>query len=173
MQVILIISKLLRNQLAALISPVAAHGRLRILAPGDVDADIAGRTARRIRDYLASHPDEDPLEIHVEGDDNEVLVVPRAGAAMLAQVMSLLESGEGVALVPSAAQLTTQQAADMLNVSRPYLIGLLESGQIEFTKVGRHRRVPFAALVEYKRHADQRARAAADEMSELGQELGL
>lgn len=143
------------------------------IAPGDVDADIAGRTARRIRDYLASHPDEDPLEIHVEGDDNEVLVVPRAGAAMLAQVMSLLESGEGVALVPSAAQLTTQQAADMLNVSRPYLIGLLESGQIEFTKVGRHRRVPFAALVEYKRHADQRARAAADEMSELGQELGL
>lgn len=143
------------------------------IAPGDVDAEIAGRTARRIRDYLASHPDEDPLEIHVEGDDNEVLVVPRAGAAMLAQVMSLLESGEGVALVPSAAQLTTQQAADMLNVSRPYLIGLLESGQIEFTKVGRHRRVPFAALVEYKRHADQRARAAADEMSELGQELGL
>jgi len=61
----------------------------------------------------------------------------------------------------------------MLNVSRPYLIGLLESGQIEFTKVGRHRRVPFASLVEYKRHADQRARAAADEMSELGQELGL
>jgi len=85
----------------------------------------------------------------------------------------LLESGEGVALVPKTAQLTTQQAADMLNVSRPYLIGLLESGQIEFTKVGRHRRVPFASLVEYKRHADQRARAAADEMSELGQELGL
>jgi hypothetical protein len=53
------------------------------------------------------------------------------------------------------------------------LIGLLESGQIEFSKVGRHHRVPFAALVEYKRHADQRARAAADEMSELGQELGL
>jgi hypothetical protein len=71
--------------------------------PGDVDAEIAGRTARRIRDYLASHPDEDPLEIHVEGDDNEVLVVPRAGAAMLAQVMGLLESGEGVALVPNAA----------------------------------------------------------------------
>jgi excisionase family DNA binding protein len=92
---------------------------------------------------------------------------------MLAQVMGLLESGEGVALVPNAAQLTTQQAADMLNVSRPYLIGLLESGQIEFTKVGRHRRVPFAALVEYKRHADQRGRAAADEMSELGQQLGL
>lgn len=134
---------------------------------------LAGRTARRIRDYLATHPDEDPLEIRVEGDDNEVLVVPRAGAAMLAQVMSTLEGGQGVAVVPSDAQLTTQQAADMINVSRPYLIGLLESGQIEYTKVGRHRRIPFRALREYKLRADYRARTAADEMSRLGQELGL
>ncbi len=113
------------------------------------------------------------LEIHVEGDDSEVLAVPRAGAAMLVQLLSTLEGGQGVALVPSEAQLTTQQAADMINVSRPYLIGLLESGEIEYTKVGRHRRVPFRALVEYKRRADQRTRAAADEMSSLGQELGL
>jgi excisionase family DNA binding protein len=141
--------------------------------PGEVDRVIAGRTARRIRDYLASHQDEDPLEIHVEGDDSEVLVVPRAGAAMLAQILDTLEGGQGVTIVPSEAQLTTQQAADLMNVSRPYLIGLLESGKIEFTTVGRHRRVPFRALMEYKRHADQRAREAADEMSALGQELGL
>jgi len=128
---------------------------------------------RTLRDYLARHQDEDPLEIHVEGDDSEVLAVPRAGAAMLVQLLSTLEGGQGVALVPSEAQLTTQQAADMINVSRPYLIGLLESGEIEYTKVGRHRRVPFRALVEYKRRADQRTRAAADEMSSLGQELGL
>ncbi len=140
--------------------------------PGEIDAETAGRTARRIRDYLATHQDEDPLEIHVEGDDNEVLVVPRAGAAMLAQVLTTLEGGRGVTLVPSDAQLTTQQAADMLNVSRPYLIGLLEAGKIEYSKVGRHRRIPFEALMEYKRLADQRARNAADEMSNLGQELG-
>jgi excisionase family DNA binding protein len=141
--------------------------------PGEVDTAIAGRTGRRIRDYLAAHPDEDPLELHIEGDDSDVLVVPRAGAAMFAQIMSTLEAGQGVALIPSDAQLTTQQAADMINVSRPYLIGLLESGKIEFTTVGRHRRISFMALMEYKRRADQRARAAADEMSGLGQELGL
>lgn len=152
---------------------MAGPASISSIDPGEVNAEIAGRTARRIRDYLTNHPDEDPLEIHVEGDDNEVLVVPRAGAAMLAQVMSMLEMGQGVALVPSDAQLTTQQAADMLNVSRPYLIGLLESGRIEFTKVGRHRRIPFRALHEYKRRADQRSRAAADELSQLGQELGL
>ena len=141
--------------------------------PGEVDGEIAGRTARRIRDYLASHPDRDPLEIHVEGDQNEVLVVPRAGAAMLAQVLGILENGGGVSLVSSEAQLTTQQAADMLNVSRPYLIGLLESGKIDYSTVGRHRRIPFRALLEYQRHSDRRTRAAADEMTNLGQEFGL
>lgn len=143
------------------------------ISPGEVDREVAGRTARRIRDYLASHQDEDLLEIHVEGDDSEILVVPRAGAAMLAQVLSVLESGQGVALIPSEAQLTTQQAADMLNVSRPYLIRLLEAGKIQYSKVGRHRRVPFSALMEYKRHSDQHTRAAADEISRLGQEIGL
>jgi excisionase family DNA binding protein len=143
------------------------------IEPGEVDAVMAGRTARRIRDYLASHQGEDLLEVHVEGDDSDVLVVPRAAAAMFAQLMGILEAGQGVVLVQLNAQLTTQQAADMLNVSRPYLIGLLESGKIEFTKVGRHRRVPFRALMEYQRHSQQEARAAADEMSDLGQELGL
>ncbi len=116
---------------------MAGTAHISSIDPGEVDAEIAGRTARRIRDYLSSHPDEDPLEIQVEGDANEVLVVPRAGATMLAQVMSTLANGQGVALIPSDAQLTTQQAADMINVSRPFLIGLLESGKIPYRKVGR------------------------------------
>jgi excisionase family DNA binding protein len=142
------------------------------ISPGEVDAEIACRTARRIGDYLASHLDEDPIEIKVEGDDSEVLVVPRAGAALLAAVMDAVANGQGVTVVPSGAQLTTQQAADLLNVSRPYLIGLLEAGEIEYSLVGRHRRIPFQALMEYKRHADQAARAAADELSALSQDLG-
>ncbi len=151
---------------------MAGIASISSIDPGEVNADIAARTARRIRDYLASSPDEDPLEIQVEGA-GEVLVVPRAGAIMLAQVLGLLASGQGVFLVPSEAQLTTQQAADLLNVSRPYLIGLLEAGEIEYTKVGRHRRIPYPALIEYQRHAKQAAREAADELSDLGQQLGL
>lgn len=152
---------------------MASTASISSIGPEDVDAEIASRTARRIRDYLSSHPDEDPLEIRMEGGADEVLVVPRAGAAMLAQVMGTLANGQAVTIVRDDTQLTTQQAAELLNVSRPYLIGLLESGKIDYSLVGRHRRVPFAALMEYKRHADQRARGAADEMSELGQELGL
>ena len=76
-------------------------------------------------------------------------------------------------VLPAHAELTTQQAADMLNVSRPYLIKLLENGIIEHRKVGKHRRVQLDALMDYKRHDEQKRRESADELSALSQELGL
>ena len=143
------------------------------IAPGEIDPETAGRTARRIRDYLDQHKTTDPIEIHIEGDESDVLVIPRVGAALLAQAFAAVAAGGGVSLISSKAQLTTQQAAEMLNVSRPYLIGLLESRAIKYTKVGRHRRVAFSDLMEYKRQAELDARVAADELGELGQEIGL
>ncbi|HUK69058.1 MAG TPA: helix-turn-helix domain-containing protein [Streptosporangiaceae bacterium] len=141
--------------------------------PGDVDTEVAGRAARRISDYLSSHPGEDLIEALGEVGAEDALVIPRPTVVMLAQVLSLLESGHGVQIIPKDAELTTQQAADVLNVSRPYLISLLESGQIPFRKVGRHRRITFEALMEYKRQDDLQRRAAADDLADLSQELGL
>ena len=141
--------------------------------PGDVDTEVAGRAARRISDYLSSHPGEDLIEALGEVGAEDALVIPRPTVVMLAQVLSLLESGHGVQIIPKDAELTTQQAADVLNVSRPYLIGLLESKQIPFRKVGRHRRITFEALMEYKRQDDLKRRAAADDLADLSQELGL
>ena len=141
--------------------------------PGDVDTGVAGRAARRISDYLSSHPGEDLIEALGEVGADDALVIPRPTVVMLAQVLSLLESGHGVQIIPEDAELTTQQAADVLNVSRPYIIGLLESGQIPFRKVGRHRRITFEALMEYKRQDDLKRRAAADDLADLSQELGL
>jgi excisionase family DNA binding protein len=141
------------------------------IEPGSVDSEVAGRAARRISDYLSSHPDEDLIEALGEvGSD--ALVIPRPTVVMLAQVLDLLANGQGVQIIPKDAELTTQQAADVLNVSRPYVIGLLESGQIPFRKVGRHRRITFEALMEYKRKDDLQRRAAADDLADLSQELG-
>jgi excisionase family DNA binding protein len=140
--------------------------------PGEVDAEVAGRAARRISDYLSSHPEEDLIEALGEVGADDALVIPRPTVVMLAQVLSLLESGHGVQIIPKDAELTTQQAADVLNVSRPYVIGLLESGQIPFRRVGRHRRITFKSLMEYKRRDDLQRRAAADDLADLSQELG-
>ncbi len=93
--------------------------------------------------------------------------------SLLAYILTQAADGRGVSVIPSHAELTTQQAADMLNVSRPFLIGLLESGKIPYRMVGKHRRITAEALVEYKRRDDQKRRAAADELSALGQDLGI
>jgi excisionase family DNA binding protein len=140
------------------------------IRPGDVDVAVAARAARRIRDYLANHPNDDLMDVLGEtGEDAPV--VPRPAVAMLAQVLSLLAKGEGVQIMPARAMITTQQAADALNVSRPYLIKLLEAQEIPYQMVGTHRRIAFADLLDYKRRDDQRRRAVLDQLAELSEEL--
>jgi excisionase family DNA binding protein len=140
---------------------------------GAADTELASRAARRINDYLTAHPGTDPVTLRGELAGDDALVVPREAAVMLAQVLSLLASGRGVQIIPDATELTTQQAAEFLNVSRPFLIGLLEAGEIPFRMVGTHRRIRFEDLREYRRRDDMARRRTADELSQLSQELGL
>ncbi|MGY3203039.1 helix-turn-helix domain-containing protein [Streptomyces sp. TE5632] len=145
------------------------------LEPGVVNASDAQRALRRVNDYLSrtAQSDED-IQVHLEtGAGDEALVLPRPVAEMFASMLAALANGQGVQIMPVDAELTTQQAADILNVSRPYLIGLLESGEIPYRLVGRHRRIRFADLHQYLREDDARRKDAADGLMELDQELGL
>jgi excisionase family DNA binding protein len=144
-----------------------------VIRPGDADAEMASRAARQIRDYLATHPGTDPVRISGELAGDDALVVPRAGAVVFAQMLALLATGQGVRIIPDSAELTTQQAADFLNVSRPYLIGLLETAEIPYRKVGTHRRIRFEDLREYRRRDDLKRRRVADGLTQLSEELGL
>ena len=142
------------------------------IRPGEVDADLAMRAMRRISEYLASNPEAEPIEVLGEVGDDEALVVPRAVAALLAQVLGFLANGQGVQLMPDSAMLTTQQAADIMNVSRPYLIGLLESDAMPYQMVGTHRRIGFKDLMDYMRRDDQQRRKVLDDLADLSEELG-
>jgi excisionase family DNA binding protein len=97
----------------------------------------------------------------------------RAATVMLAQILALLASGQGVQIIPDAAELTAQQAADFSNVSRPYLIGLLQADEIPYRMVGTHRRIRYQDPRECRRREHRKRRQAADELTRLSEELGL
>jgi excisionase family DNA binding protein len=143
------------------------------ITPGPDDIEIAHEALPHIKAYLARHHEQETVRLVVDDDDDETLEVPRGAVELLARILAHMAAGEGVSIVPSHAELTTQQAANLLNVSRPFLIGLLEAGEIDYRTVGTHRRVKAESLNEYMRNDDRRRRDAADELSALNQEMGL
>ena len=105
------------------------------------------------------------------GDEVEV---PESAYRVLLQAVEELAHGNAVAVVPVHAQLTTQEAADLLGVSRPYLIGLLDQGVLPCTRTaGSHRRLRLSDVLAYKGARDAERRAALDEMSAEAERLGL
>lgn len=91
--------------------------------------------------------------------------------ALLAAVRAMA-AGEGISIVPRSKQLTTQESADLLGVSRPTLVSMLERGDISFTKVGRHRKVRLSDLLDYRDTATKNRADALDEMAAEGQRSG-
>jgi excisionase family DNA binding protein len=108
------------------------------------------------------------------GPSGETVQLPRSVHDVLIRVVRELAQGNAVTVVPVHAELTTQQAADLLNVSRPYLIGLLDQGALPYARTaGNHRRLRLADVLTYKRAWDIERRAALDEMSAETERLGL
>jgi excisionase family DNA binding protein len=105
--------------------------------------------------------------------DGEEIPLPASLSTVLQQIVSQLTHGNAVRVASIHEELTTQEAADILNVSRPYLIKLLEEGTIPFVKTGTHRRIRFSDLMEYKRYRDVERKRALAELVQLSQELGL
>jgi excisionase family DNA binding protein len=147
-----------------------------VLQTGQPDADdaaLAREALVRARRFLADHPADDrPVEVRVTGE-RETLTVPRPAVDLLVRVLANMAAGHGVTVVPSHAELTTQQAAEVLNVSRPFVIKLLEEGLIDYRTVGTHRRIRADSLLEYKRRDDTARHDAAGELAAMTQELGL
>lgn len=141
--------------------------------PDAAEIEVADVALRRVQRYLSQHADERSIQVVVGGDADDTLSVPRGAVELLVRILANMAVGQQVSVVPAHAELTTQQAADLLNVSRPYLIGLLDAGQIAYRRVGTHRRVRADSLLDYQRRDDQQRREAADELAALGRDMDL
>lgn len=109
--------------------------------------------------------------LKISGQDGEAVKIAPAVGELIVELLGHVSAGNMVTLVPVSAMLKTQQAADMLNVSRPYLNKILKRGEIAFEEAGRHRRIPLPALMRYREERARKQEAAMKELSGLGQEF--
>ena len=116
---------------------------------------------------------ESASEPRLIGPNGEQVELPESAYSVLRQVIHALAEGQAVAVVPIDRELTTQQAADLLNVSRPYLVRLLDEGKIPFTRTGTHRRLRFEDVVAYKRKRDAKRLEALDRLVQMDQDMGF
>ncbi len=111
-------------------------------------------------------------QVKLVGKGEEV-TIPESVFQVLRQAVHAMASGKVVSVVSQDQELTTQQAADFLKVSRPYLIKLLEQGEIPYIMVGTHRRVRFQDLIKYKQHRDSQRSHFLQQLIEISEEAGL
>lgn len=149
-----------------------AHAAMAPTLPSEADAVLAKETSR----VLASHiRNSDPMELRIPDDPSPegMVKLPLSAARMLVRILEEMARGNAVTLIPVHAELTTQEAAEMLNISRPSLIQLLDEGKIDYRRVGTHRRVRFEGLMKHKRAAEAARRVALEELAAYDQELGI
>ncbi|HEY0844921.1 MAG TPA: excisionase family DNA-binding protein [Noviherbaspirillum sp.] len=149
-----------------------AHPALAATLPSEAEAGLAKETSRVLASRLKKGATM-KLRI-VDGDAGQTTVkLPAPAVGLLLRILEEMARGNAVTIIPVHAELTTQEAADMLNISRPSLIQLLDEGKIEYRRVGTHRRVRFEAVMKYKRRMDEQRRAALRELAAYDQELGI
>ncbi len=145
-----------------------------LIAPSAADAQLAKESSARI-DHLLASKVVDPLRVRIQASDSveECISIPVAAFRQLSAILQEMAKGNAVTLIPIHAELTTQQAAEIINVSRPFLTEQLDNGVIPHRKVGTHRRVMFKDLMDYKHSMDRNRLKSLEELSEIDQELGL
>ena len=129
-------------------------------------SESVSRLARAVKNRRQS------IRVQIESDQ-EAIAIPMSAFRLFANILAEMAKGNAVTLIPIHAELTTQQAADLLNVSRPYLVRLIEEGTLPSRMVGTHRRVRFEDLMRYKHETKALRLKALEELSALDQELGL
>lgn len=141
--------------------------------PSAREIEIARESSRNLAVALTSRAETQQFDFKDDNGEMRSIQLPTTVVQLLVDVLSEIGQGNAVSIIPIHAELTTQEAADLLNVSRPYFVQLLEKGEIPFRRVNTHRRVRYQDVIEYKKRTDEARTRALDDLAAQAQELGM
>ena len=144
------------------------------ITPTPDEAILAQESSRRLSRFVSTKRKK-LLQLRIQPDDapEETVSIPESAFRLLNEILTQMAKGNAVTLIPVHAELTTQQAADILNVSRPFLVEQLEKGVIPYRKVGTHRRIFFKDLMDFKEAMVRNRLKALEKLAAQAQELGM
>lgn len=143
------------------------------MMPSDSEVELARVSSRVLASLNLRKARTINISLETDNQHPNCVTLPLSAFKLLINILTQMAEGNAVTLIPVHAELTTQEAADLLNVSRPYLIRLLDEKKIPFRKVGTRRRVLFQDLMDYKSKIDAARRKTLDELTEEAQELDI
>jgi excisionase family DNA binding protein len=139
--------------------------------PTKSDQQIATKSYQSINNVI-DRISSSNIEIEIE-ESHEKIILPKMAVELLGEILKSMSEGIPISIVPEATEVTTQKAAEIIGCSRPHLVKLLETGEIEFIKVGKHRRINIEDVYKYKLKMKEIQKQRIIEMMNFDEEIGL
>ncbi|QOV90660.1 helix-turn-helix domain-containing protein [Humisphaera borealis] len=142
-----------------------------MVSPSEQDAKVARESIRRLSRFV--NQDRLTVQVPAKGDDSESIELPSSVVGLLMRILTEMSEGNAVTLIPVHTELTTQQAASILRVSRPFLVKQMREKLLPYRRIGTHRRVRFQDLMEYKNRIDAERAKVLEQLAIQAQELNM
>lgn len=149
----------------------SAHTRMKL--PDEQEVQLAVQGQQALASCLSGKRKTRRVRLYDAADRAHEMELPVSTLRLMEDVLNGLARGDAIRVVSVSVELTTQEAADLLNVSRPHLVKLLEDGELPFLRTGKHRRVRLTDLLQFKDAREQASAQAMDKLSRQAQELGM
>jgi excisionase family DNA binding protein len=143
------------------------------MLPSPAEVALAREASQTLSAYLQTHAETQQIKVFDDQGAAHPVPVPVSALRLLVDLLTEIGEGNAVSIIPIHVELTTQDSADLLNVSRPFLVQLLERGEIPFHQIGTHRRVRYQDVIAYKERIDTERNTILDVLAEQAQDLKM